>query len=948
MGSTSWNRSHSRVWVRSLALAVGALAAAPVPSAGLAAGNQAAPSTQPGSEDPAARLYSEALGLYRRGDAASALGSIDRALVIAPERAGLHLLRGWVLMRLARPDDAAEAFGRALHLSPGDPEALTGLGIVGLRRGDPAAALAHFTDALERDPRSSDAARGKVRALIQLGRAADAAAELGILQAASPHDDELLQLAAQAAAVLPAPASESRPRPRVDGGTPIHVVARARGDYLEIPAASGFAPMFVKGMNLGVALPGRFPSEFPEAKSVYAEWLEAIGAMNANTVRIYTLLPPAFYDALVDHNRRHEATPLWLIQGAWAELPPGDDFDEPRFKDEFRAEIERVIDAIHGNLDLPPRPGHAAGRYRADVSDHVLALILGREWEPYSVAHHEEMHPGEARYEGRFARLDSGTAMEAWLAWTCDVAVAHDSRSYAQQRPVAFSSWPTLDPLAHPTETSGAEEDALRRARGEATPAPEYPSPVYNEDSSTVDAERVIAGPENVAGLFASYHIYPYYPDFMNLDPAYAEARDADGPNRYLGYLRALKAHHSSQPLLVAELGLPTSRGAVHVHPQGWNHGGHTGAEQGLLVARMMRSVADARGAGGIVFAWIDEWFKRNWLHDEYELPPERNALWRNALDPEQNYGIVGAYAGPERGGHRLDGSAEEWGAIATAALHPLAPPPAAADDCTAAGTPRLVRAGIDADAAYLHLLLEVAGGDCDRDGTPDWGAWSLLAGIDTYDEAAGERRLLPGDPHPLPTGVEFRLRLAGSEWSDLQVVPPYDIGSHYPRGPFVSQPAGSGRFVRMIREVNRERIGRDGTVYPAIHLDQSPLRFLDAAPASGDLADVATAARDTTVVLEVRIAWGLLQFTDPSSRTLLWQTQSHWPPFDTATSARVIVHLSLRDAEGHEIDLHSLPPYTWPTWEEPVWHLARKSSYSILKEAFAALPMPPPAGEPR
>jgi hypothetical protein len=137
--------------------------------------------------------------------------------------------------------------------------------------------------------------------------------------------------------------------------------------------------MFVKGINLGVALPGRFPSEFPEAKSVYAEWLEAIAAMNANTVRIYTLLPPVFYEALLDHNRRHQATPLWLIQGAWVELPPGDDFDEPRFKDEFRAEIERVIDAIHGNLDLPPRPGHAGGRYRADVSDHVLALILGRE-----------------------------------------------------------------------------------------------------------------------------------------------------------------------------------------------------------------------------------------------------------------------------------------------------------------------------------------------------------------------------------------------------------------------------------------------------------------------------------------------------------------------------------------------------------------------------------------
>src|SRR5262245_43410964 len=112
---------------------------------------------------------------------------------------------------------------------------------------------------------------------------------------------------------------------------------------------------------------------------------------------------------------------------------------------------------------------------------------------------------------------------------------------------------------------------------------------------------------------------------------------------------------------------------------------------------------------------------------------------------------------------------------------------------------PRLIRTGIDADAAYLHLLLEVGGGDCDGDGAPDWGDWSLLAGIDTRDESTGERRLLPGDARLLPTGVEFRMRLAGPEGSDLQVVPPYDIGSHYPSGPFISLPAESGTFVRML-----------------------------------------------------------------------------------------------------------------------------------------------------
>lgn len=39
--------------------------------------------------------------------------------------------------------------------------------------------------------------------------------------------------------------------------------------------------------------------------------------MNTDVVRVYTILPPHFYEALYEFNSTREDT-LWLIQGIWS------------------------------------------------------------------------------------------------------------------------------------------------------------------------------------------------------------------------------------------------------------------------------------------------------------------------------------------------------------------------------------------------------------------------------------------------------------------------------------------------------------------------------------------------------------------------------------------------------------------------------------------------------
>src|SRR5207237_1278901 len=77
----------------------------------------------------------------------------------------------------------------------------------------------------------------------------------------------------------------------------------------------------------------------------------------------------------------------------------------------------------------------------------------------------------------------------------------------------------------------------------------------------------------DLAGYFAAYHVYPYYPDFIDLDPGYGAARSAEGPSHYFGYLLDLRRHHAGRPVLVAEYGVPSSRGVSHLQTEGMHHG---------------------------------------------------------------------------------------------------------------------------------------------------------------------------------------------------------------------------------------------------------------------------------------------------------------------------------------------------------------------------------------
>jgi hypothetical protein len=779
---------------------------------------------------------------------------------------------------------------------------------------------------------------------------------------------------------------------------------RTNGDRFEIATPNGERSIFFHGVNLGAGTPGHFPGEFAMTPEDYRRWLRFLHRIHANSIRVYTLHPPSFYRALAEENASHPDDPIWLFQEVWTELPDSNDFWDPAFTRTFENEIRLTIDAVHGNAQVIERPGHAAGRYDADVSPWIAGWLLGREWEPYAVRETQRLHPDSTAYHGRFFAVDGGTPMEVWLGRICDTAAAYESKRYGLARPVAFVNWPTLDPMKHPTETErgGAEAE-------------------HDEDAYSVDPVRIrpvqpIGLASGFLGYFANYHAYPYYPDFIDLDPGYAAYRDRHGPCNYGGYLMDLKAHTRGIPLVIGEYGVPTSRGIAHQQPQGIHHGGDSEWEQGERDVRLLEDIVSAGCAGSLLFSLYDEWFKVNWLVERNERPRDRDPLWLNRQDAEENYGLLGFDPPPPI---RIDGATGDWAGIR---------PYAAATDSTGATNP-IRSLYVTSDETSLYLRLDLARPSPAkpaphgkypraRSSTPPPAKVPLRAmgvSIDVLDAARGDHVL----PAPLQArwshGAEFVLVIeppgpsgaapfgAGSSGGRAELF--VDRAMNYSafarilgdrgqierdRAPFRPVANEDGRYLPLLLETNRERVSRSGKVYPALYLDSGRLSLFrqTLTRSTADTGYVYDPHADWAISkdgrsFEFAIPWGLLNVGDPSSLAVL-DDKDGTPVHETTRTDGIALLAWATTASGFEAD--SLGPtapgfqaapkgstwflgppgtsqsiddttimvttptaalYSWKGWEQPITQERVKRSAAAIQKAFGQLEIGDDHGHP-
>ena len=677
-------------------------------------------------------------------------------------------------------------------------------------------------------------------------------------------------------------------------------------------------PQRLRGVNLGMAKPGHFPGEAAITRAEYDRWLGLIGEMGANAVRVYTIHPPAFYEALAAYNAGAD-DPLYLMHGTWIDeaqlLEAGDAFDmAERFEDDLRD----TVDVIHGATTLPERPGHASGTYSADISRFTLGFIAGIEWHPTIVLDTNERHQ-TGGYEGTYLSSTAERPFERWLAQSLDTFIEHEVSTYDTQRPIAFTNWVTTDPLDQPYE------------------------PFHLENAATVDPDALVPTERFDAGTFAAYHVYPYYPDFLNETPGYVSYIDHRGQeNSYAGYLDDL-ASVTDVPLLIAEFGVPSSRGIAHRHVHGRHQGGHTEVEQGAIITAMYEDITNADTIGGLVFSWQDEWFKRTWNIQQLSIQ-HRRPRWSNVQSPEQRFGLVSF---DPSSAILLDGSPEGW--EDTPRAMPVSPPRDLNVEPT--GLWSIKSLDISSDEAYLYLRIE-------RGEDAPTLEWSDLAYMVVIGLSGHGNETTPFNTQATCPPTDFVVRLHGPGRSHVMVDAYYDAfaylyGEEADLDLDEYRTSDSGRFKPIRMAINRGyTVPATGAEVPFEAVETGRLRFGTTDPEHTDFDSIADVyATDTAI--EMRLPWLLLNVADPSDRRRLgefWKDGLH--AFAQFDSIEIAVASYLPDAAGDATPIpgetnliHAVPDlesgtlstvsYTPPTWDSPAYRERLKASYDIVKQHF-------------
>lgn len=687
---------------------------------------------------------------------------------------------------------------------------------------------------------------------------------------------------------------------------------RTQDDRIELYANQSWTPFFSKGVNMGAALPGYDPGELPITKEHYLHWFQQIQEMGANTVRVYTILQPVFYEALVEYNQRHADQPLFFIQGVWApeeELIEKKDAYIEEIYQHFQSDIAYAVGAVYGSADIPEHFGKASGKYRFNAGPYLLGWQIGTEWDPTMVQNTNELHKGKKNYEGtHFSAKPEASPFENWLAEMLDHLSVLESQ-YGWMHPLSFTNWVTTDPLTHPGEVLVAE------------------------DMVSVDATHIQAH-DWPAGYFAAFHAYPYYPDFFHMDETLKDIREPDGsPNTYKSYLRKLKAVHKNMPVMITEFGVPSSLGVAHLGTMNRNQGGHNEQSQGKINVSLLKDIYDEGMAGAIVFSWQDEWFKKTWNTVPFEIPQDRRKLWHNVLTNEQHFGLV-AMLSSKDGPLVIDGDSKDWETIK-------------GKQKLEGSYPGWKELWVTHDEAYVYVTGKLEKPfDAERE--------QLYLGVDSIPGGNRHAKELGGKT--LDEGLESLVVLGKEGESEVKIASNYDFhrrlyGKRY--GMFEVKPEefkdDSGVFNPWKLAISLELIPPDAKkYYPFEDVDAGKMLRGTTKPDSPEF-DSLTMWQAKGDTVEMRIPWMLLGFSDPSSLQVISYGEQEGKLFAQATEGLRFVPWIVQRSDSNIVGLDNgtgggaypvskLPVYRWKPWEKVGYVERLKQSYGAMKQAFEQL----------
>lgn len=670
---------------------------------------------------------------------------------------------------------------------------------------------------------------------------------------------------------------------------------KVKEDNLMIDTGTGFQVFDIRGVNLGLGKPGEYATGFSITKEEYLRWFEQIQDMGANVIRTYTLAHDVFYDAFYEYNSNNP-DPLYLIHGVWVDdymiNSSKNAFDE-EFYNGFLNSGKDVIDAIHGKHKNNKNPNNGTQNYRKDISSWVYGYTLGVAWESDIVAFTNETGRQLPEYKGEYLYTENGRNFEIFLAMIGDNLIKYETEKYGAQRTISFINWSTTCPLVFDDNIS-------------------YQFKKYAQ----IDVEHILSTTNFKGGQYASYYIYPYYPEYTAFE------KDSAIKNSYKEYLMMLNAHHK-MPVVVAEFGIPSSRGKTSYEDNrelGRDQGQMNETQQGEAIIGLYEDIVASGCAGGIVYMWQDEWFKKIW-NTLASVNLKNNALWSDYQTSGESFGLLSFDPGKEESICYVDGDKSDW------------------EEKDVIGIQDDFRLSMKYDVKFIYLLAEKKGFNINED--------SLYIPIDTTPKSGSgnykAKNIL------MSHQADFVLEIDGKDNSRILVQERYDnlqaiYGNQLKRGysQYENVPNVDSSIFSPISLVLQESdyykkdekisFNEFDFLYPEEYYyflqtyETGKLTYGNANPKSKDFNSLADFSGGDGFV-EIKIPWGLINFADPSEMKI------HDDYYENLGVEYIgIDHMNVGLGDGTTtIEMMKLP--LKELGRKPEYHERLKKSYYILQE---------------
>ena len=507
--------------------------------------------------------------------------------------------------------------------------------------------------------------------------------------------------------------------------------------------------------------------------------------------------------------------------------------------------------------------------------------------------------------------------------------IEYESQRYKQQRLVAFANWPTTDPFIYP----------------EAVMA-------YRYKIACVDVEHIRSTEAFQAGMFASYHVYSYFPDYLDLmdelntysqeeiterlgetDQAVLAYRGSllDAPaieeylqaedyyddrgqyNTYLAYLSALNRYHTI-PVVISEYGVNKGRGMAQVDQNtGRNQGHMTEQQQGEALIECYEDIMAAGCAGSCVFSWQDEWFKRTW-NTMHAVDLDNTPYWSDYQTNEQYFGLLAFDPGEEESVCYVDGNVSEW---------------KDEDVVISSGNMEL---SMKYDEKFIYFLVKKEDFNPEKD--------TLYIPIDTTQKTGST--YCGNFDISFDRACDFLLVIHGKDDSRLLVQKRYEAllstygPQYYATDPYINPPDADTPYFEKIflPLILHSLLPDEEETDTGVSYETGKLRYGNANPESEDFDSLSDFIFSGDYV-EIRLPWQLLNFSNPSEM-MIHDDYYECYGIENLHIEEMYAGISSQEETEYRIRMAAFPLEGWG--KTVTAHERLKESYYILRDYWASL----------